>query len=271
MRNNNYELINLSQAFSVKIKHIFYGGNFAGHWRRALPINRLIYIFDEAPKLSRITGEHQVFEMKPGRWLFIPAGHTAEHEQYNGLDLVSIHFHLMYYSNPDLIPISNDMYQGSAPELTEDFRKLTGEKPPGLADVLHLQSLLYHFLQPILRENQTHLSQYFQSLQTFQPLFDLFRENPQRNFSIDDMAKKMKMGKESFVKKFAAGMNISPKKFFNRLRAVNAAQQLNTSNATIREISETFGFANEFYFSRFIKQHLGMSPREWRNSKHFPM
>ena len=82
-----------------------------------MPINRLIYIFDEAPKLSRITGEHQVFEMKPGHWLFIPAGHTAEHEQYNGLNLVSIHFRLMYYSNPDLIPISNDMYQAESGKL----------------------------------------------------------------------------------------------------------------------------------------------------------
>ncbi len=271
MKNYNHELVNLAQPFSVKIQHIFYGRNFAGRWRCAVPVNRFIYIFGEAPTVSRITDEHQVFEMKPGHWLFIPAGHTAEHEQYKGLDLVSIHFNLMYYSNPDIIPISDDMHQGSAPELCGDFRKMTADEQPELSEVLHLHSLLYHFLMPILQQEQAHLIQYFRGLQTFQPLLDVFQREPQRYFSVDDMARMMRMGKESFVKKFTADMNIPPKKFFNRLRATNAAYQLRVSSATVREISESFGFANEFYFSRFIKQHLGVSPREWRDSKHLPV
>ena len=177
----------------------------------------------------------------------------------------------MYYSNPDLVPVSEDMHQGTAPEYMAEFLKLTQERPLELSDVLHLHGLLLHFLMPILQKEQPHLAQYFRGLQTFQPLFDVFQQDPQCNLSVDDMARMMKMGKESFVKKFTAGMNISPKKFFNRLRAANAAQELSISRATIREVSVAFGFANEFYFSRFIKQHLGMSPRESRDSKHLPM
>lgn len=271
MRSDHNELVDLAQAFSIKIWNVFHGRNFAGHWRRAVTVNRLIYIFAEAPIPSRITGEHQTFEMKPGHWLFIPAGHTAEHEQYEGLDLVSIHFNLMFYSNPDILSISRDFHQGYAPEWMESFRRLTCEEPPGLSDVLHLQGLLCNFMTSILQKEQKDLKQYFLDLQTFQPLFDAFQKDPFRNFSVDDMARMMKMGKESFVKKFTAAMNTSPKKLFNRLRATNAAHQLNTSQAAIREISEAFGFANEFYFSRFIKQYLGMSPREWRNKKRLPM
>lgn len=267
MRNDNCELVDLAQAFSVKIRHIFYGRNFAGHWRSTGAVNRLIYIFAEAPTPSRITGEHQTFDMRPGHWLFIPAGCTAEHEQYAGLDLVSIHFNLMFYSNPDIISVSRDFHQGYAPELMDAFRSLTAEDPPGLSDLFHLHGIICRFMISIFQKEQTDLKQYFLDLQVFQPLFDVFRKEPHRNFSVDDMARIMMMGKESFVKKFTAAMNTSPKKLFNRLRAANAADQLNSSEATISEISEMFGFANEFYFSRFIKQHLGMSPREWRNKK----
>lgn len=271
MRNDNCELVSLSQAFSIKIQHIFYGGNFAGHWRNNLPVNRLIYILKKSPIPSRIIGEEDVFEMNPGCWLLIPAGCRAEHEQYEGLDLVSIHFNLMYYSNPEFFVISREMYQGAAPEREKEFRQLTYEKETGLADILHLQNLISSFLLPVMEKEQPRLTQYFQNLQTFQVLFDHFRREPQRNFSIEDMAEIMKMGKENFVKKFTAGMKISPKKFFNRLRAANAAYRLTGSRTAVRKIAEDFGFANEFYFSRFIKQHLGMSPRQLRDSRSLPM
>lgn len=38
---------------------------------------------------------------------------------------------------------------------------------------------------------------------------------------------------------------------------------------TIREIADHFQFCNEFYFSRFFKQHLAISPREYRKLNRF--
>lgn len=260
-------LVSLAKAFSLEIHQVYYGG-FTGHWRRALPLNRFVYIFQGGTKESRISDPRQTFVMKPGYWLFIPAGHEVEHEQYDGLELISIHFTLTFYSNPGIISFCRDMYQGYAPEKMPEFRSLVFGKRTGFLEVMRQQKLLCEFLLPVVEKEQEHLEEHLKEQLMFRPLFDTFRQEPKRNLSIDDMARIMKMGKESFIKQFTGKMAVSPKEFFNRIRATAAAQELIVSNATIREIAEEFGFTNEFYFSRFIKRHLGMSPREWRNTFH---
>lgn len=268
MGNDNRGLVNLAQALTYRIEHIFSGGSFAGHWSSALPFNRLIYVFAEGSSLSTISDQRQIFEMRSGHWLFIPAGHGVRHDQHEGLKLISIHFSFLYYSNPGVITTGNELHQGNAPELKNELETLAENSSPGMTEVIHLQKLLCGFMLPILEKEKKDLDLYFHELKTFQILFDLFQKDLRRNFTVEDMAKVMKMGRESFVKKFKAGMKTSPKKFFNRLRAAAMASHLRTSSATLREIAEEFGFSNEFYFSRFIKHHLGISPRQWRGTGH---
>lgn len=269
MRKDTSRLVHLTQALTFRVENIIFGGSFAGCWRNHLPVHRLIYIFKEGSLPSTISDDRDVFAMKPGHWLFIPAGHRVEHNQHEGLELISIHFTLLYYSNPGIIPLEGKMSMGNLPEKEKEFLLLM-QKNAGVTEGIHLQKLLYEFLLPILEKEKKNLDQYLQSLQTFQTLLDLFQKEPCRSFSIDDMAKVMKMGRETFVKKFKACIKIPPKKFFNRSRAAAAANKLKTSTAAIREIAEEFGFSNEFYFSRFIREHLGMSPHKYRNSKNLP-
>lgn len=264
---DNQETVALAQAVSVKVLHLFHGGSFAGHWSGANPANRLIYILKSSPRPSRISDGVQVFEMEPGRWLFIPSGHPVVHEQYEGLELVSIHFNLLYYSNPEIISLGEEMHQGFAPAAMDEFRHLNDAKIPAVTEVLRLHKILFEFLLPIAEERRQKLEQDCHQLRNFQPLFDAFQKRPYCNFTVDDMARVMKMGRESFIKKFKSSLHVSPKRFFNRLRAANAAYRLSSSNGTIREIAQEFGFPSEFYFSRFCRQYLGMSPRQWRDTK----
>jgi AraC-like DNA-binding protein len=41
-------------------------------------------------------------------------------------------------------------------------------------------------------------------------------------------------------------------------------QMLETSNASIKEISESFGFQTQSFFGKYFKQYVGMSPRAYR-------
>ena len=83
-------------------------------------------------------------------------------------------------------------------------------------------------------------------------------------------AKKMKMGRETFVRKFSSQFGVSPKLFFHRLRAAAAAKELLNADLTIREVAARFNFSSEFYFSRFMKKMTGLSPREYRKRMAFP-
>jgi AraC-like DNA-binding protein len=47
-----------------------------------------------------------------------------------------------------------------------------------------------------------------------------------------------------------------------------AEEMLIKSNLSILEISEMFGFYDQFYFSRRFKERFGISPLKYRNQKH---
>jgi transcriptional regulator GlxA family with amidase domain len=50
----------------------------------------------------------------------------------------------------------------------------------------------------------------------------------------------------------------------NELRLVKAAQLLLHSNLRIAEIGHRVGYAEQAFFSRIFRKHLGISPRQYR-------
>jgi AraC-like DNA-binding protein len=43
--------------------------------------------------------------------------------------------------------------------------------------------------------------------------------------------------------------------------------QLNHSDMSMKELADYFDFANPSFFGKFVKQHLGMSPMQYRALK----
>ena len=259
---SNIEFMNAVNQPRIIVRNIFCGF-FRGHWKSSLLVNRLIYIFEGSRPESSICDEQECAGMRRGRWLFIPAGYEVTHDQHLGLNLISIHFNMELYSHVEFMSGCRRLYQGSNPELLEDFRRFTN---PGsrFADVCLFHELMWRFLRPIIsREGET-LDRRAHNFARFIPLLEEIKRFPYRNFTIDEMAKVMKMGKESFVKHFKHETGMAPKEFFLQTRAALAARELLDSSLTIREIALRFGCGNEFYFSRFIKKALGVSPRTYR-------
>ena len=263
----NSELTRLATYLKLNIDNIACG-TFTGKWSCSLPFNRLIYIFQGSSIPSRISNSETTFEMTSGRWLFIPEGMSVQHEQHEGLFLISLHFNLELITGIEYMHGCSAMYMGSAPEKREEFLSLF-ETPPKISDVFMLQKLIWEFIQPIVSAEGEHLWNQPDHLVRYQTLFDAFRHQPQRDFSVAEMAKIMKMGRESFIKHFTEEVGTPPKLFFLRHRAAAAAKELLATDDSIREIAERFRFSDEFYFSRFLKRMTGLSPREYRNKMSF--
>lgn len=244
-------------------------GMFTGNWSCSVPFNRLIYIFDGSRIPSRISYGGKTFEMIPGNWLFVPAGTHTVHEQYDGLNLISLHFSLELITGVEYLQGCQGFYTGSSPERREEFLVLMNPDS-GIREVVMLQKLIWEFVYPIVEQEKEHLQTQPDKLSAFQPLCDAFADSPYRDFSVEEMAKIMKMGKESFVKHFTARIGVSPKLFFHRIRSAAAAKELLATEDPVREIAERFHFSDEFYFSRFMKRMTGLSPREYRKRMSFP-
>ena len=64
---------------------------------------------------------------------------------------------------------------------------------------------------------------------------------------------------------FRRKFNLSPSRYLWKLRTERGIAMLSQTGLTIGEIAYKCGFKNPFHFSRLVKQHQGIPPREVRN------
>ena len=247
----------------LKVRHIFCGRVTPGRWVSKLPVDRLIYVFDCGREPGGIGNDEDFCPLIPHTWLFIPAFFGVRHEENEGLKLISIHFNVELFADLELLSECDRIVHGIAPEYRERFSSLT-DTGSGLRTAAQLHALLFHFLAEMILPEVPPVDHLREKYRRFAALLTVIRQDPRRNLSVARMAEIMKMGKESFVKRFSAEIGSSPKLFFNRIRAAAAAESLCAPETTIRELAFAYGFANEFYFSRFFKRHFGLSPAAYR-------
>lgn len=92
----------------------------------------------------------------------------------------------------------------------------------------------------------------------------LMRENLMHHFDLEWIAEQQGVTYDVFRRKFRQHFKMPPRKYFNRLILESACAMLLETTAPHGDIAERLGFCDEYYFSRFMKNYLGISPREYR-------
>ncbi len=88
----------------------------------------------------------------------------------------------------------------------------------------------------------------------------LEKEISNSEFSVDDFAGKMELGRTVFYKKVRGITGYSPNEYLRILRMKKAAELLLSSNLTVAEISYKVGINDPFYFSKCFKAQFGLPP-----------
>ena len=84
-------------------------------------------------------------------------------------------------------------------------------------------------------------------------------DNP--NFSMDDFASELAMGRSSFYNKVHSVTGHSPNKYIRILRMKRAAELLLTGKYTSAEVAYKIGIMDASYFSKSFKEQFGISPK----------
>ncbi|MBQ3070524.1 MAG: response regulator [Tidjanibacter sp.] len=87
-------------------------------------------------------------------------------------------------------------------------------------------------------------------------------ENP--NYSIEDFASEMAMGRSSFYNKVRSITGYSPNEYIRVIRLKRAAELLLTTQMTSAEISFKVGIHDPSYFSKCFKEQFGVTPKVYR-------
>ena len=92
-------------------------------------------------------------------------------------------------------------------------------------------------------------------------IIDKHLGNP--DFSMDDFASEMAMGRSSFYNKIHKVTGYSPNRYIRILRMKKAAELILTGKYTAAEVSYKVGIQDASYFSKSFKEQFGISPKSY--------
>lgn len=245
-----------------------FSGEWVGDWRSDMPFARIFYVLESGPDTGFLADSDSNIPLLPNTWVFLPPGREIIHHQPTGFNVVSVHFRITLRGRPNPF-FGRPMRGGGAPELRPVFLSLaTGNA--SYSEMLRLpaafsaQGAVWTLLGRVAEAEGNALASAMERGVEFARLFEAVEAEPERDFSVDEMAKYVYLGTSAFTKRFRAAMGISPRAWFNSRRARAAAEALLEPGATVAGVAQRFGFGNEFYFSRFFTRHFGTPPSQWR-------
>lgn len=93
---------------------------------------------------------------------------------------------------------------------------------------------------------------------------DFISENLGISLSLDAIARHAHLAKSTLTRKFRAELGKSIGEYIDEQIMLAAERELAAGGSTVLEISERFGFCDQFYFSRRFKAKYGVCPRDYR-------
>lgn len=87
------------------------------------------------------------------------------------------------------------------------------------------------------------------------------------DFSVDEFASLMKLGRTVFYKKVRGLTGYSPNEYIRIIRMKKAAELLLDNRLTIAEVSYKVGINDPFYFSKCFKAQFGMAPSVYQRGE----
>ena len=95
------------------------------------------------------------------------------------------------------------------------------------------------------------------------------RAETRRDAGLDAYAKEAGLSRAHFFRLFESTIGVPPKVYLNVVRMEQAVGAVLTQTASVSDISHQLGFAEPAHFTRFFRNHSGVSPSEFRSVSRF--
>jgi AraC-like DNA-binding protein len=91
------------------------------------------------------------------------------------------------------------------------------------------------------------------------------RSETGRDAGLESIAREVGLSRAHFFRLFEASVGVPPKVYLNVVRMERAVEAVLNQSASVSDISSQLGFAEPAHFTRFFRNHSGVSPREFRS------
>lgn len=241
----------------------------AGRWERAwrgrnrLPHNRLFCIAGPRQAGSIGWGDGQRIPLRAGHMYHMPPNMTLEFDFHQGLRMVAFHYDCALYGSFDLcagmtMVTERVMDVSQTRRLADQLRNIQQR-----SELVFLQGTLTRLaarfipgdLQSLVEEHRI-----YQRYDVVNEEIDLSGAMTR----ISAIAEIMELSVDQLSKRFRRDLGIPLKHYIDQVVARRAAHLLRHTDKKIKDIAEDLRFRDEFTFSRFVRKHLQLSPRRYR-------
>lgn len=92
----------------------------------------------------------------------------------------------------------------------------------------------------------------------------LMREDSARALDMEALAKHVGLSRAHFFSLFQQSTRVTPLVYANVIRFESAVRRLSQGSDPVADVSHDLGFSAPSHFSRFFRQHLGITPSDYR-------
>ena len=263
MYNNvNYDIC--KQVNRIKLNLILFGhARVSAEWRGSVysPVfSRLYYVAGGRSFIVPENGEKVLLEA--GKWYLIPTGCSFSYRCDEEMEHYYFHLKLSDYDGTDLLrTCGKPLCIAVDGDFTPVMDKCVASG--NIADGLALQNTAFAVLSEMLRTYGISLRADNYSPCVMKAL-RYINSNLSVKLTIDRIAENIFVSRSTLTKAFRKELAMSVNEYISDVVMSKAEYLLRTSNLSVLEISEKFGFYDQFYFSKRFKEKFKLSPREYR-------
>ena len=259
--------MNLAGQLQLQVKHFARGTytEFSGHLA-SLPYNRFfIPLKCKKGHSCRMLDNVSEFSITPGKAYFIPLNRKARLYLDEYLEFISIQFSLELYGGIDLFSRYHSIREIDSKIWKKRAIDAYTEQNPYLS-AIKLHGIVFDFVTVLTGTFTPEDWDSAARFAEFQTELDYIQS---RNYSlatitVEELAQTHGMDRSTFSRKFSRVTGMSPKSFLSGILIKQACRLLIQKKCPVKEVADQLGFDNEFYFSRFFKKFMNISPGQYR-------
>lgn len=201
--------------------------------------------------------------MKKGYAYLIPSGTVFDYSCPEKLSKLFFHFNMI---GSDGLDVLRNIQEIVSCRIDEDelitLISLYGKNT--FSDSLELRHIIFDILSRIMKKASVQPVVSHEYSPFVKNVMAHIQENLSLNLPLSEIAKSFFVAEITLRKRFKDETGLTPRQYIEDLIFFKAELLLTTSNCTIKEISSSLGFCDQFYFSRRFASRYGMPPQIYK-------
>ncbi|MBQ4086911.1 MAG: helix-turn-helix transcriptional regulator [Clostridia bacterium] len=226
------------------------------------PFTRIYLVTDGVGYLRQGT---TIMKMTAGNVYIIPAGISFSHSCEDGFSKIFFHISLKQPNGYDAFSQFDRCLSFADEEGVQLIRECF--RADSVLKIMQIRSYLHALICRCLTQlGEMKISRYSDKLKKIQAVIE---QNLSMNLTVEQIANELYISPVTVHKIFKEEMGIPIGKYIDDYVMFHTEFEVRQGTLSIREISEKYGFCDQFYFSRRFSQKYGMSPMRYRKEQQY--